>query len=105
MSHVTLNDSNFEEILKSDKPVLIDFWSTSCHSCEAFSRIIEELANDYQDRVKVGKLNVDQNQEATSRYGIMSLPTVVLFKNGNPVKSLIGVQPKENYKQELDQLL
>lgn len=105
MSYVTFTDSNFEEVIKSGKPVLVDFWSTSCHSCGALSLVIEELAKDYQDKAKIGKLDVDLNQEATSKFGIMSLPTVILFKNGNPVKSLIGLQPKENYKSELDQLL
>jgi thioredoxin 1 len=106
MSYVTLIDSNFEEeVLKSDKPVFVDFWATWCPPCRVLGPIIEELAGEYKDKAKIAKLDVDQSQETASKYGVMSLPTVVLFKNGNPVKSLVGVQPKENYRTELDQLL
>jgi thioredoxin 1 len=106
MSYVTLSDSNFEEeVLKSEQPVLVDFWATWCPPCKMLGPIIEELATEYQGKAKVAKLDVDQNQQIASNFGIMSLPTVVLFKNGNPVKSFVGVQPKEDYARELDQLL
>jgi thioredoxin 1 len=106
MSHITLSDSNFnEEVLKSDKPVLVDFWAPWCPPCRALGPVIEELAGEYVNKAKVGKLDVDQSQQIASQFGIMSLPTVVFFKNGEPVKSLVGMQPKEKYTSELDQLL
>ena len=103
---IVLTDSNFDqEVLKSENLVVVDFWATWCPPCRMLGPIIEELAVDYQGKAKVAKLDVDQNQQTASKFGIMSLPTVILFKNGSPVKSFVGVKPKENYKQEIDQLL
>jgi thioredoxin 1 len=106
MSHVTLSDSNFdEEVLKSDKPVLVDFWAPWCPPCRALGPVIEEVATEYIHKAKVGKLDVDQNQQTATKFGIMSLPTVVFFKDGKPVKGIVGMQPKESYVKELDQLV
>ena len=106
MSDISLTDSTFDtEVLKSDTPVLVDFWAPWCPPCRILGPVIEELANEFKDKVKVGKLDVDQNQQTASKYGIMSLPTVLLFKDGKPIKSLVGVQSKENYNSELNKLL
>jgi thioredoxin 1 len=106
MTYVTLSNANFEEeVSKSDGVVLVDFWATWCPPCRALGPIIEELSMEYKGKAKVAKLDVDQNQEIASSFGVMSLPTVILFKGGKPIKSLVGVQPKDSYKQELDQLL
>jgi len=106
MADIVLTDANFdEEVLKSDIPVLVDFYAEWCPPCKMLGPIIEELATEYQGKAKVCKLNVDQSQATASRYGIMSLPTIYFFKGGQPVKSLVGIQSKENFKTELDQLV
>jgi thioredoxin 1 len=106
MSHITLSDSNFEEeVLKSDKPVLVDFWAPWCPPCRALGPVIEELAGEYAGKVKVGKIDVDQNQQTAAKFGVMSLPTVVLFKGGQPVNGMVGMQPKESYVKELEELI
>jgi len=98
-------DQNFEqEVLKSDKPVLVDFWAVWCGPCQMMGPIVEDLAKEVKDKYKVGKMNVDENQETASKYGIMSIPTLIIFKNGKEVKQLVGVQLKENLKEELKKL-
>ncbi len=98
-------DQNFEaEVLKSEKPVLVDFWAAWCGPCQMMGPIIEELAKEMGNKYKVGKLNVDENRETVARYGIMSIPTLMIFKNGKPVKQLVGVQAKENLKGELEKI-
>ena len=105
MADLTLTDQDFEaQVLKSDVPVLVDFWAEWCHPCQTVGPIIEELAGEYAGKLKVGKVNVDQNQVA-SNYGIMSIPSVLLFKNGEVVKSLVGAQSKDSYKKEIDSVL
>lgn len=98
-------DQNFEaEVLKSDKPVLVDFWAVWCGPCQMMGPIIEELAKEVGDKYKVGKLNVDENRETASKYGIMSIPTLIIFKDGKAVKQFVGVQAKESLKEELEKL-
>jgi len=105
MADLTLTDQNFEEeVLKSDKPVLVDFWAQWCHPCRIVGPIIEELATEYDGKLKVGKVDVDANQVANN-YGIMSIPSVLLFKNGQVLKTLVGAQSKDNYKKEIDSVL
>lgn len=105
MANLTLTDQNFEEeVLKSEQPVLVDFWAEWCHPCHIVGPIVEELATDYAGKLKVGKLDVDKNQMANN-YGIMSIPSVLLFKNGKVVKTLVGAQSKDNYKKEIDKVL
>src|SRR3989344_1763543 len=97
MSSIT--DQNFDqEVLKSEMPVLVDFWAPWCGPCRAVSPIIDELEKEYKEKIKVVKINVDENQTTPSKFGIMSIPTIMIFKNGNPVKSMVGAQGKEALK-------
>ncbi|MFR9307290.1 MAG: thioredoxin [Lachnospiraceae bacterium] len=95
MAEITLTEVNFEnEVLKSDKPVLVDFWATWCGPCRMLSPVISELAEEYEGRVKVGKVNVDEQQELAMKYRVASIPTVILFKDGQPVQTSVGARPK-----------
>ncbi len=98
-------DANFQsEVLESDQPVLVDFWAAWCGPCRAVGPTIEELAKQFDGTVKVGKLNIDENPQAASDFGIDSIPAVVLFKDGKIVEKLIGVQSKERYEAALVQV-
>lgn len=90
-------DQNFEqEVLKSDKPVLVDFWAPWCGPCQMMGPIIDELTKELGEKAKIGKMNVDENSSVASEYGIMSIPSLKIFKNGKVVKEFVGVQAKEN---------
>ncbi|MBZ4652814.1 MAG: trxA [Peptococcaceae bacterium] len=103
---IQLTDSNFKnEVLDSTQPVLVDFWAAWCGPCKMIAPIIDEVAADYQGKVKIGKLNVDENSKTASEYGIMSIPTMVLFKNGKEVNRLVGFMPKAQLAKVLDQAL
>lgn len=106
MADQVFTDSDFKQkVLESKIPVLVDFWAPWCAPCRIVSPIIDELAKEYADKVSVGKVNADENSQAIGEYGIMSIPTVILFKNGKPVKSLIGAQSKQSYKKAIDEVL
>jgi thioredoxin 1 len=105
MADINFTDQNFkEEVLDSKTPVLVDFWAEWCAPCRIVSPIIEELATEYKDKLKVGKLNVDENHIA-SHYGVMSIPSLLIFKEGKVVKTMIGAQSKDNFKREIDSVL
>jgi thioredoxin 1 len=100
------SDQNFEqEVLKSDKPVLVDFWAEWCAPCRMIAPAVEAVAAEYAGRAKVGKLNVDANQSVTSRYNIRSIPTLLVFKNGEIKEQLVGTTSKDNLAKLLDKNL
>lgn len=97
-----VTDNNFDdEVLNSDGLVLVDFWAAWCGPCVMLSPIIEELGEDMGDKVKVLKLNVDENKETAGKFQVMSIPTVILFKDGEPVETMVGVRPKEFYEEKI----
>lgn len=100
---VTLTDSNFKtEVLDSKEPVLIDFWAVWCGPCRVIAPAVEEVAREFKGKAKVGKLNVDENQEVAGRYGIRSIPTLLVFKNGKVVDQVIGAVPKSKLVDALN---
>lgn len=101
-----VTDQNFEEeVLKSNLPVLVDFWAPWCGPCKIITPIIEELAKEYAGKLKAVEVNVDENSQTPSKYGIMSIPTLMIFKNGSPVKTMIGAQGKEALKKIIDEVI
>ncbi|KPL01610.1 MAG: thioredoxin [candidate division Zixibacteria bacterium SM23_73_2] len=103
---IELNDANFEnEVLKADKPVVVDFWAPWCSPCKMVSPVVEELAADYAEKLKVGKLNVDENSKTASQFGIMSIPSILFFKEGKLVDQVIGAVPKSTLKERVDKIV
>lgn len=106
MADLVITDSNFQqEVAQSKMPVLVDFWAPWCSPCRIIGPIVEELAKEFSGKVKVGKLNVDENQQTAGEFGVMSIPTLLFFKDGQPVDSIVGVQSKETIKQKMEKLL
>jgi len=106
MADLNFTDQSFKsEVLESKVPVVVDFWAPWCAPCRIVSPIIDELAQEFEGKMKVGKINVDENNQTSGQYGIMSIPSIVFFKNGKPVRTMIGAQSKENYKQEIEAVL
>ena len=102
MAELTLTGQNFEqEVLLAKEPVLVDFWATWCGPCRMLAPVIEEIANEYAGKVKVGKVNVDEERELALEYGVSSIPTVMVFQNGEVKQTSVGYRPKE----EIEQLL
>jgi len=103
MAKVTFTDATFEEeVLKAKGVVLVDFWAEWCMPCQMLGPIIEEIANETEGKYKIGKLDVDGNQVTAAKYQVMSIPSVLIFKDGNLVDTLIGVRPKESYVAALE---
>jgi len=103
MKPITFTDENFTaEVLQSDKPVLVDFWAVWCGPCKMIAPFVEELAAEFEGKAKVGKLDVDNNQESAIKYGVRSIPTVLIFKDGKVKDTIIGAVPKIQLKQKLE---
>ena len=106
MNVVTLTDDNFEdEVNASDKPVLVDYWATWCGPCKMIAPIVEEIAGDYAGKVKVGKVNVDFNNQVAMQYGIRGIPALLVFKGGAVANQIVGAVPKNNITQILDEVI
>ncbi len=103
---VAVTDTDFDQIvLQADKPVLVDLWASWCKPCLIVAPIIDELADEFEGKINFVKVDVDQNPSTASRYGIMSIPTLLIFKNGEPVSHIVGARPKEELKQNLNAIL
>ena len=101
-----LNDSIFEEkVLKSDKPVLVDFWAEWCGPCRAIGPIVDELATEYLGKAKIGKLNVDTDNQVAAQYGVRSIPALLIFKDGSVANQIVGAVPKEKITELLDSVI
>ena len=99
---IILNETNFEaEALRSEQPVLVDFFATWCPPCRKLAPIVEEIAEDYAGRVKVAKLNIDEARSVAIKYGVSSIPTLILFKNGEPAHRIVGYVPKQDVEKLL----
>lgn len=106
MADLNFTDQNFKaEVLESKQPVLVDFWAEWCAPCRIVSPIVDELAAEYGDKLKVGKLNVDENIQTSQTFGVMSIPSLIIFKDGKVAKTMIGAQSKDNFKREIDSVL
>lgn len=106
MKPLHFTDDNFEtEVINSTEPVLIDFWAVWCGPCRMIAPIVEELAAEYEGKLKVGKLDVDENQKTSIKYGVRSIPTLLIFKSGKVVDTIIGAVPKNMIVQKLNAVL
>jgi thioredoxin 1 len=102
---LNVTDSNFEELLKSEKPLVLDFWAEWCGPCRMVSPVIDKLAEEYEGRVTVGKLDVDANNEVVTRFGVRSVPTILFFKEGEVVDKVVGAAQRSTFVEKIDALL
>ena len=107
MSHFAkeATDTNFQaDVLGSDKPMLVDFWAEWCGPCKMVAPILDELASEYEGRVKIGKVNIDEHQALAAEYGIRAIPTLLVFKNGEVADQIVGLRSKRDFKSKLDRV-
>lgn len=104
MSALNITKNNFNEVMSSGKPVLIDFWAPWCMPCRMFAPVVEEVAQENAGRVSVGKINIDEEPELAAQFGVMSIPTLVLLQSGRAVASTVGAQPKAVVQRMIDKL-
>jgi thioredoxin 1 len=103
---VTLTESNFKrEVLDSTSPVLVDFWAEWCGPCKMLAPLLEELASDYDGKVKIAKVNIDEHQKLAIKYGIRAVPTMLIFKNGEVAEQMVGYKSRRDLKSSLDRLM
>ena len=103
---VEINETTFSQmVLKAKTPVMVDFWASRCAPCRIVAPIVDELANEYDGKVAFYKLNVDDNPKTASQFGVMSLPTLIIFKNGKPFSNIVGYRPKTELKKNLEMAL
>lgn len=106
MAEIEVDSATFQsEVAGSELPVLVDFWADWCAPCRMLAPIVEELAEEYEGRLKVARLDVDANPDLASQFGVMSIPTLLIFKEGAPVERLVGYRPKEQLKRAIDKVL
>ena len=106
MADITLTDQNFKEkVIASKLPVIVDFWAPWCAPCKIIDPVLDELAKEYEGKVILGKINTDENPQTAEQLNVMSMPTVMLFKGGKPLKVLIGAQGKHTFKQAIEEVL
>lgn len=98
---IELTDANFDQVINSDKPVLVDFWAEWCGPCKMIGPVVEELAGDYDGKAVIAKLNVDENPQTTAKFGVRSIPTLLVFKGGQVVDKQVGAVPKSVLAQKL----
>jgi thioredoxin 1 len=102
---LTLTDADFDAQVKAQPLIVVDFWAEWCGPCRMVAPVLEELANEYSDRLTVGKVNVDENRQTAARFGVRSIPTLMFFRDGSRVDQVIGAHPKATIKAKIDQLL
>ena len=106
MAALNINKDNFQtEVMNSDKPVLLDFWAPWCGPCKMMSPVIDELAGDFEGKVKIGKVNTDENRAVASKYNVMSIPTIIFIKDGQVVDQVVGAVPKTVLEQKINNML
>jgi thioredoxin 1 len=101
----TLTDGTFTDAISGDRPILVDFWAEWCGPCRMVAPVLEEIASEHSDRIAIGKLNIDENPQAPASYDVMSIPTLILFKDGVEKKRIVGARPKHQLVQELSEYL
>ena len=106
MAEIVITEANFEqEVVKSDIPVLLDFWAPWCGPCKILLPVVDEIAKEYDGKIKVGKVNTDENMSLSSQFQITSIPCLIIFKGGKPINKMVGFRPKTAIEQELNNVL
>lgn len=106
MAELIINESNFEqEVVNSNMPVLLDFWASWCGPCKMLLPVIDEIAQEYESKIKVGKVNTDDNMSLTTQFQITSVPCIIVFKNGKAINKIVGFKPKNKIIEEIENLL